>query len=239
MSGRFGPRLAVVVSSLALVVGIAGVIATLVLNTFVLDDYDAYGEVTIPGSGDMRLPEGDVTVSFHTEITGRPTSGFPVPQISLSIKPPEGAPDPVVIESIGGTTTVNNDTHVRVWTARIAEDGTYQVTTDGDVNGYISPRLAFGHGSSHGWLLWVFGGLAAAGAVLLIPSVIWSIRAAKRARPLEPDQVAPVDTPHTQAPSDQGIRLEQLRTLAGLRDSGALSEEEFQAEKRRILDNRD
>ncbi|BBY83121.1 hypothetical protein MPUL_42790 [Mycolicibacterium pulveris] len=221
-----------------MVVGIAGVIAALVLNTFVLDDFDAYGEVPIPGSGDVRLPQGDVTVSFHTAITGQPTSGFPVPQISVSIKPPEGVADPVVIESIGGTTTVNSDTHVRVWTARIAEGGTYHVTTDGDVNGYISPRLAFGHGSNHGWLLWLFGGLAAAGAVLLIPSVLWSIRAAKRARPLEPDEVAPVDTPQAKAPGDQGLRLEQLRTLAGLRDSGALSDEEFQAEKRRILDNR-
>lgn len=237
MSGRFGPRIAVGVSILALVVGVAGVIATLVLNAFVLDDYDAYGEVPIPGSGEVRLPEGEVTVSFHTMITGRPTSGFPIPRMSVSIEPPEGVADPLVIESIGGTTTVNSDTHVRVWTAQIAENGTYRVTTDGDVNGYISPRLAFGHGTSHGWLPWVFGGLAGAGALLLIPSVIWSVRAAKRARPLAPDETLPVETATPKAPSDQGIRLEQLRTLAGLRDSGALSEEEFQAEKRRILDN--
>ena len=37
-------------------------------------------------------------------------------------------------------------------------------------------------------------------------------------------------------PSDQGIRIEQLKNLAALRDSGALSESEFQAEKRRVLD---
>jgi hypothetical protein len=36
-------------------------------------------------------------------------------------------------------------------------------------------------------------------------------------------------------PSDEDIRLERLKTLASLRDSGALTEEEFQAEKRRIL----
>ena len=38
------------------------------------------------------------------------------------------------------------------------------------------------------------------------------------------------------APSDQGIRLEQIRQLAALRDSGALTEEEYEAEKRRILE---
>ena len=37
-------------------------------------------------------------------------------------------------------------------------------------------------------------------------------------------------------PTDQGVRLEQLRQLAALRDSGALTEEEFEAEKRRILE---
>jgi hypothetical protein len=36
-------------------------------------------------------------------------------------------------------------------------------------------------------------------------------------------------------PSDEGVRLERLKTLAALRDSGALTEAEFDAEKRRIL----
>jgi hypothetical protein len=34
------------------------------------------------------------------------------------------------------------------------------------------------------------------------------------------------------------VRLEQLKTIAALRDSGALTEAEFNAEKRRILDGR-
>jgi Short C-terminal domain len=34
---------------------------------------------------------------------------------------------------------------------------------------------------------------------------------------------------------DEGVRLERLKTLAALRDSGALSHEEFETEKRRIL----
>jgi hypothetical protein len=36
-------------------------------------------------------------------------------------------------------------------------------------------------------------------------------------------------------PTDQGVRLEQIRQLAALRDSGALTEQEYAAEKRRIL----
>ena len=35
----------------------SGFVATLVLNAFVLDEYDAYGEVPIPGSTSLHLPE--------------------------------------------------------------------------------------------------------------------------------------------------------------------------------------
>ncbi|KUI47023.1 hypothetical protein AU198_03935 [Mycobacterium sp. GA-1199] len=184
MSGRAGPRVAVVVSVVTLVTAVVGFIVTMVLNAFVLDDFDAYGEVPIPGSGSIELPAGEVTVSFHTVTTGQPTSGFPIPALSINIDAPEGAPDPVVTESIGGTTTVNSDTHVRLWVVQVAEPGAYRVSTDGSVNGYIDPRLSFGHGSSYGWLAWLFGGLAALGVLGLIAALVWSARAAKVARPL-------------------------------------------------------
>jgi len=43
--------------------------------------------------------------------------------------------------------------------------------------------------------------------------------------------------PSSYQPTDQAIRLEQLKTIAALRDTGALTEAEFDAEKRRILEN--
>ena len=39
-----------------MVVAVPGFIVTLVLNAFFLDDYDAYGEVPIPGSASLHLP---------------------------------------------------------------------------------------------------------------------------------------------------------------------------------------
>jgi Short C-terminal domain len=243
MSGRFGPRIAIVASILTLVAAVIGFVATLILNAFVLDEYNAYGEVPIPGSSSLHLPAGEATVSFHTVITGRPASGFPIPDLQFSMTPPEGVPDPKVTESIGGTTTVNSDTHVRVWVVQIAEEGTYDIVTNGNVNGYISPRLAFGHGTSYGWLVWVFGGLFVLGLVELFAALFWSAKSGKKARPLAPHELlTPVEPAwnggpaHSHTPTDQGIRLEQLKTLAALRDSGALTEEEFEAEKRRILD---
>ena len=250
MSRRSGPRIAVISAILTLVIAGVGLVVTLILNAFVLDRYDAYGEVPIPGSTSLHLPVGEVTVSFHTMTTGRPTSGFPIPDLKFNITEPAGLPKPQVTESVGGTTTMNSDTHVRVWRVQIPEEGTYEIVADGNVNGYIDPRLAFGHGSSYGWLTWVFGGLLALGVVELVAASFWSARSAKAARPLPPQELLNVNEPafgggltavatsppaDRYTPSDQGVRLEQLRQLAALRDSGALTDDEFEAEKRRIL----
>ena len=59
---------------------------------------------------------------------------------------------------------------------QIPAEGTYHVTTDGKVNGYINPQLAFGHDSSYGWLAWAFAGLFALGLVELTASIIWVVR---------------------------------------------------------------
>lgn len=246
MGKRVGPRIAMISAVLTLVAAGVGFVAMLILNAFVLDEYDAYGEVPVPGSTRLHLPAGEVTVSFHTMVTGSPSSGFPIPDLQFSVTPPSGVPKPQVTESVGGTTTVNSDTHVQVWVLQIAQEATYDVVTDGNVNGYISPRLAFGHGSSYGWLTWAFGGLLAVGVVELAAALIWSTRSAKAARPLAPEEMMNISEPTWSGgaasapdytPSDQGMRLEQLRQLAALRGSGALTDAEFQAEKRRILDS--
>ena len=188
-----------------------------------------------------------MTVSFHTQVIGSPGGGgLPVPELKLRLVPPDGVSDPKVIENVGSTTTVNNDAHVPVWVVQIPAEGTYGVQTDGQVNGYINPTLAFGHGSSYGWLVWVFVGLFVLGLIDLVASLFWSASAGKTARPLGPEELltlegptwnagaAPSDASYT--PTDDGVRIEQLKSLAALRDSGALTEAEFEAEKRRVLE---
>jgi hypothetical protein len=235
MSQRSGARVILVSAILTLVVGLVGLIASLVLDAFFFDEYDAYGEVPIPGTRSLQLPAGEVTASFHTVVTGQPVAGLPVPNLHLSIFSPAGLPEVAVNEDWGASTTVNNDARVRVWVLQVKQAGKYQITTSGDVNGYISPRLAFGHGSSYGWLPWLFGATLVAGAVELTVALLLSARAAKKARPLTPEESSSVQVDDYQ-PSDQGVRIEQLKQLAALKDSGALTEDEFEAEKRRILE---
>lgn len=234
-----------------MVIAVPGFIVTLVLNAFFLDDYDAYGEVPVPGSASLHLPAGEVTISLHTVIIGGPNGGgLPVPPLGVTFDPPNGVAQPTVTENFGSTTTVNNDAHVRVWVTQIPSEGNYNITTDGKVNGYIDPRLAFGHGSSIGFLVWVFVGLFVVGLIGSIVASKWLGRVRRNAAPaagagtlgyeFPVAPLSPIAKPTVNTvvhePSGEGVRLERLKTIAALHDSGALTDAEFEAEKRRILD---
>ncbi|WP_319433146.1 SHOCT domain-containing protein [Mycobacterium sp. RTGN5] len=237
-------RILTISGILMMVVGGAGFILVMILNAFVLDEFDAYGEVPIPGSGQVQLPAGQAQISFHTSVTGSPSSGFPLPALKLSIIPPEGVADPVLTENHGTLTTINSDTHMRIWTAEIPAAGTYKIRTDGPVGGYINPQLAFGKEGGSDYLHFVFLGVLGLGLLDLIVALFLRKRSGGD-RTVAPVLNAPLDayTPYTPAsytpasytPTDQGVRLEQLKTIAALRDSGALTQAEFDAEKRRIL----
>jgi hypothetical protein len=224
-----------------LVLSIAGFVTALVLNAFVFSGYDAYGEVPIPGSATLHLPKGPVMVSFHTQIIGNTNgTGLPVPDLDLTIAPPAGVAEPTVTESIGSTTTVNSDAHRQVWIAQIPQAGDYTIMTEGKVSAFISPRLAFGHGSPYGYLPWIFVGVFVIALLMLVVSIVVSARARKPVSQSGQGFVIPAD-PYTPTdadaytPTDEGVRVEQLKTLASLHASGALSDQEFEAEKRRIL----
>jgi len=61
---------------------------------------------------------------------------------------------PKVIQSVGDTTAVNQDVHVTVGVAHIPAAGDYTIAANGKASAYLSPRLAFGHGSSYEFLTW-------------------------------------------------------------------------------------
>jgi hypothetical protein len=211
------------------IVGIVGFVVVTVLNAFVLDEWDAYGEVPIPGSADIALPAGEVKISFHTSVTGSSSSGFPIPSLTVSIDPPAGAPDPVLTETPSGTTTINSDLHVRVWLAHVETPGTYKVRTNGPVQGYINPRLAFGHESDYDWLHYFFAGMVVVGMLEGVGAAMVSKLANRGDRSASPTA--------SFLQSDEGIKNEQLKIVAALHDSGALNKDEFEAERRRILES--
>jgi hypothetical protein len=230
------PRILTIVSAVAMIVSGIGFVAALMLNAFVFDEYNAYGEVPIPGRGTVHLPAGEVNVSFHTQIIGSTNGGgLPIPNLRWRADPPSGVAEPQVTEDIGSTTTVNNDARVRVWVARIAEEGDYRISTDGNVSAFLSPRLAFGHGSPVPDLPWWLAAVFAVAVLDLIIARVWAAKVRRRPTPVGLMPTFTIDAGPAYTPSDDGVRIQQLKTLAALRDSGALTQAEFDAEKRRLL----
>ncbi|MFI5509079.1 hypothetical protein ACIA48_16535 [Mycobacterium sp. NPDC051804] len=164
------------------VVGVLGAIAFGLLAAL-SDDYKAYGEVPIPGSERLHLPEGDVMISFHANMPDvqDDEKQMPLPQdLELVITAPGGAPQPTVSEDLGATFAGDNDAHRQVKAAHIFVAGDYTITTNGTDNPSVSPRLSFGHGNHYKLLLWIFLGLAFFGGAI-------STRAMKRQSRTAPD----------------------------------------------------
>lgn len=205
---------------------IGGLITTAVLGA-TGEKYGSYGELSIPGSGEIHLPAGEVIVSFH--VNGYGGRGLTLPRLNFDITPPPGAPDPTVTEDFGPTVSVNDDAHRRVWFMKVAREGDYRIITDGRVGGYVEPRLAFGQTRPLDGPLWLFTALSMISVDLGIAAWWFGRRSRKEPAKLPAD-------PYTL--TDEGVRLEQLKTIAALRDSGAMTNREYEAEKRRILQGR-
>ncbi|HYO05237.1 MAG TPA: SHOCT domain-containing protein [Mycobacterium sp.] len=237
MKSRTGPRLLTFVAVFTMVAAAIGFVVTLILNAFVFDEYDAYGEVPIPGSSSLQLPAGEeVTVTFHTVLVGGSGSGLPVPPLKYRITGPGGV-DAQLTEDYGSTTTVNNDARVRIGYLDVPVEGAYGIEVDGNVSAYLNPTLTFGHGSSYGHLPWILAAVFGFAVVDLIIARVWAARV-RRSEHLAPTWATSdgIPPPIQAVPSDQGIRVQTLNTLARLRDSGALTEDEYETEKKRVLD---
>ena len=224
---RIGARVATAAVAALVVLSVGGLFTLAAVNIAVLEKYDAYGEVPIPGTSTVYLPAGEVSASLHLRSGGRGTA---VPPLTLDITPPPGGADPQVSDDPGAWVTAGDDVHRRVWLMRVPAEGGYRVEVDGPVSGFTDPRLAFGSTGVGGGPLWVLVALSVVSVDLAI--AVWWWR--RRRRPAT--QPASEAGPYT--PTDDGVRLEQLKTIAALRDSGALTDAEFQAEKQRILDGR-
>ena len=211
MIGRSPARILMILLGVVAAVSIGGLIITAIVGV-TGDKYGAYGELPVPGSGEVHLPAGQVMISFH--VNGYGGRGLTLPKLSFDITPPPGVPDPTVTEDFGPTVSVNDDAHRRVWFMQVPTEADYRVITDGRVSGFVNPRLAFGQTRAVEGPLWLFAALSMISVDLGIAAWWFGRRSRER------------------------VRLEQLKTISALRDSGALTEKEFQEEKRRILEGR-
>ena len=153
------------------VVSMGGLITTVVFGA-AADQYSSYGEVPIPGAGEVRLPEGEAIVSFHVGDYGGAACGCPT-ELRHHRTARESRSD----------RDRGSRGHCRGQRRRSppglvpagATEGTYRIIHKGEVNGFVEPRLAFGRTRSLEAPLWMFAVLSMVSVDLFI-AVWWFSR---------------------------------------------------------------
>lgn len=115
---------------------------------------------------------------------------------------------------------------VRVWVVEVPQEGDYEVATDGDVDDGAALTLAFGRNMWNGGLRLLLGLGFVVGAPVALRSLGEIVKAAKELRAGRTSQMR-VRTP-------DAVQQAELKHLSALRDSGALTEQEYKAEVCRI-----
>lgn len=197
MNGRSVARIVTIVMGVVAALSFAGLIWTMAASS---GDYDEFGEVSIPGSALIDLPEGRIVVSFKVTASGRGTA---VPPLTLSIEPPPGGRDPDVVDDLGDSVAAGSDIHRRVWVMQVPAAGRYPVSIDGPVADFDNPKLTFGRDGGLDGAVWVLVALSVISTDLAIAGWWFQRRG---------------------------------RTTSARRDSGALTEDESEGGKRRILE---
>ena len=171
MNGGSASRIVTIVVSVLAAISVGGLIVTAVLG-ITGEKYGNYGEVPIPGSGIVRLPAGEVIVSFN--ISDHQGSGMRVPPLTMDITPPDGVSDPSVSEDLGDMVSVGDTAHRRVWFMKVATEGDYRVIADGPVADFVDPHLSFGQSLAVDGPLWFFVALSVISVDLAI--AMWWFR---------------------------------------------------------------
>jgi hypothetical protein len=169
-----------------LLVSVIGFFVSLFLIPLVFDEFDAYGEVPIPGTRTLHLPAEDVTISFHSVYPkGDMDKCIPIPEgLKVTITPPKGVAEPTTAgtDLVCDNDTDTDDERRTVQVARIPQVGDYTITTSGNVTEFASPRVAFGHPSRFGFLPWLFAGLGVVSlAAFFVVHMHWGTRLARTA----------------------------------------------------------
>jgi hypothetical protein len=205
-----------IASLVLLIVSAVGLLASLPLNIFLLDEFDAYGEVYIPGTRTLHLPAGDVTISFDSVYPqGVSTADAPIPipkGLEVTITPPRGVAKPAVTDVTEsdrdcGTYTGTREGSCTLLVAHIPQAGDYTITTNGKVTPSLNPRLAVGHPSRFWFVTWLFGGLCVVSLLVKVGSNPSAARSDAPPPTVQPNQ-------KTEEPAVELVRRRRIDTPA-------------------------
>ena len=199
-------------------------------SNLVWGEDNQYGIVRVPGAKVVHLPAGDVDVSAAVDIVGKgnETVDLPLPKhLTLALTPVDDVAQAVVKRSIGGSTNADGDgvnTQRRVWEVHVPSAGDFRVKTRGNFLGVgVNPQLWFGHGPP---IPGTYVPLIAVVLTFVGWIALYVIQPRLRGRREQTAGPAP--------PS--GDAEASLAELDHLHRTGALSDAEYHAAQRRVID---
>lgn len=209
--------------------------------SFDSSDLAAYGVIPVPGTKTVHLPKGTVLASFDA-LTGN-VAAMPLPDLSLGVHPVGGGSDPRVTVARSTTTNSSGESETLAAKIHVATAGDYRVSITGGGN-YNAPKLLLGHSDAGKWLPVALITVIVEIAIFLVTAVV--LRSLRR-RPGKPNVAGPqltrlsIELPRTAPVTGDGHEEssveDRLAHLERLRDAGTVSEDEYTAERQRILDS--
>jgi hypothetical protein len=234
----------------AIIGGVGAVALIFVFAVGGADDADKYGRVKLPGTGVVDLPEGDVALYYEERVTLNENDSLDIPD-GLRVT----ARREVTVRS---KKTIQNAVNLDGRSLRefgkleIPQAGRYRVTARSRSSGSNRPAVTFGEGQLEGLGTGALYAGAAGGAGLLVALIALMLgrrgytppRASVFVPPTAPvpgTQPAPVAPPMpapTPAPAATGDPLEvQLRDLERQHQAGALSDADYAARRKRLIED--
>ena len=154
-------------------------------------DNDAYGQVPVPGQGQVTLPADEVWLYFEEEgIFGENDSADMPADLAVTVAGPGGA---LIISRVSDmlfSTSINNVGYVPFGRAVPDSPGTYAVTTAGSATSAVAPRVTFGEGPWN-----PFGPPIVGAIVILLPFVVLAVVLILPLRRRPPATPTPTPTP--------------------------------------------
>ena len=224
-------------------------------SNLVWGEPNQYGRVAVPGTGVVHLPAGDVDGTVAMIIPGRgnetPTIVLP-DNLALTVVAVDGSGTTTVTRHVGtsGNAMDNKaDSQRQVWKISVPHDGDYRVTTRGDFSGAgVDVAVWFGHGPPIPGTTVPIIGLVLGSITTL---VAWLVRRRRAGRAPRRDDVFEWRPAREGSESFLNDRdqlsdgtsgdpdlddIRALERLAKLHEWGALTDDEFETEKHKLIE---
>jgi hypothetical protein len=213
---------------------------------FASSDLASYAVIPIPGTRTVHLPKGTAQASFDA-LTGEVAS-LPLPDLSLGVHPVAGGPDPKVTVARSTTTNSGGESETLAAEIHVATAGDYRVSITGGGN-YNAPKLLLGRSDTGNWLPIALITVIVDVAVFLVTALV--LRSLRRRPGVvaagagsgagSERSVLSIELPRAAGAEGDGhgdgSAEDRLARLERLHEAGTVSDEEYAAERRRILDS--